>query len=160
MPLADAEELYTNFLTWSSERSIVTPTKGLYSLFMDSKWIDYKDAVITDIDSTHHHAATETWQGSESCCVIKTNDTSSPSRCFYVDLLEHEMVEIYASQGEMLIQESEFGNLWPQIEQADLKEIENYAMHECFKPKLKSECNNENFIDATWVRRWMWKEKW
>eukprot|EP00959_Pyramimonas_sp_CCMP1952_P089986 1883790-Pyramimonas_sp.AAC.1 len=32
MPLADAEELYTHVLTWSSERSIVTPTKGLHSL--------------------------------------------------------------------------------------------------------------------------------
>eukprot|EP00959_Pyramimonas_sp_CCMP1952_P206794 4325182-Pyramimonas_sp.AAC.1 len=117
---------------------------------MDSKWIDYKDAVITDTDSTHHHAAAEPRQGSKSCCVIKTNDTASTSRCFYVDLLEHEMVEIYASQGEMLIQESEFGNLWPQIEQADLKDIESYVKHECFKPKLKSKCNNENFIDATW----------
>eukprot|EP00959_Pyramimonas_sp_CCMP1952_P403978 8464950-Pyramimonas_sp.AAC.1 len=126
---------------------------------MDSKWTDNKDAVITDIDSTHHHAAAEPWQVSESCCLIKTNDTSSPSRCFYVDLLEHGMVDIYASQGEMLIQESELCNLWPQIEQADFKAIENYVKHECFKPKLKSECNNENFIDATWVRRWVWKEK-
>eukprot|EP00959_Pyramimonas_sp_CCMP1952_P008943 186792-Pyramimonas_sp.AAC.1 len=85
------DQVMENISLFLEERSIVTPTRGLYSLFMDSKWIGYKDAVITDIDSTHHHAATEPWQGSESGCIIKTNDTSSPSRCFNVDLLEHEM---------------------------------------------------------------------
>ncbi|CAK0830272.1 unnamed protein product, partial [Prorocentrum cordatum] len=61
------------------------------------------------------------------------------------------MVEIYASQAEQLIQESEFESLWPQIEESDHNEIKNYVKHDCFRPKLKTECNNANFIDATWA---------
>eukprot|EP00959_Pyramimonas_sp_CCMP1952_P242226 5063056-Pyramimonas_sp.AAC.1 len=74
-----------------------------------------------------------------------------------MDFLDHEMIGLCASRNEQSVLESDFESLWPQLEEADFKEIESYVNHKCFKPKLKASCNNENFIGATWVRRWMWK---
>ena len=101
IPIQDAEELYSWYLDRAVDRSVIQPTTELRKLYQDSS---FPDKTLNDTESTHHHATTSPWTDSSCCCIVKGMTTELHSECFYLDLLDHDMIEIYASQNEQLIQ--------------------------------------------------------
>ncbi|CAK0838004.1 unnamed protein product [Prorocentrum cordatum] len=88
------------------------------------------------------------WKRTDSMFVV---ESTGEAECFYYDILEDMCIPIYASQSEHPVAEEDFAKWWDLIEPADHKEISSYVQHDCFRPRLKTDCATDNFIDSVWL---------
>ena len=74
---------------------------------------------------------------------------TSPS-CFYYDLFGDHCFSVTQ---EDLLTEEDVANFFPQVEEADRKEVASFVHFEVFE--LDDASNSFNTVDAVWVRKWI-----
>ena len=91
----------------------------------------------------------------ERLCQPLVHQYSSKQRSFYVDLMKGCFVSMTAEDN---IAEKDLPDIWPQVEEADAKEIAQFVHEKAFqKILLRDVPEGTVIIDGTWVRRWKLK---
>ena len=88
------------------------------------------------------------WTAKEALVCIEGPFTSGS--CFYYDLFGDRCFSVTQ---EDLLTEADVANFFPQVEEADQKEVASFVHFEVFQ--LDRADNSFNTVDAVWVRKWV-----
>ena len=106
-------------------------------------------------DMAINHFKVRHEQVCERLCQPLVHQYSSKQRSFYVDLMKGCFVSMTAEDN---IAEKDLPDIWPQVEEADAKEIAQFVHEKAFqKILLRDVPEGTVIIDGTWVRRWKLK---
>ena len=115
-----------------------------------------EDDLIKDAQQflTTHNTPSCYWSRNEAHFVFE--GPFSRDICFYIDLITHEAFRVDGDTDNLT--EQEIIDNWPEVDQADRKEITQFVEQEVWKEKPVNELMHSP-VDAIWVRKWKWKEK-
>ena len=96
--------------------------------------------------------ADQPWQPEEALWTIEA--PIQRPRAFFFCLRTGEAYT--ATQAADILTDKDLVDNWPAVEAADRVELEAFVKFKVFEAKHSSVVENDNCIDAVWVRRWKW----
>ena len=130
-------------------------TKGLHEdLHVDlaDTWLEMSKGYEKEVfhaAAPYMRAPTLYWTRAESHIVMQGIDPL-PS-CFWVDLRTQEILKVDFETD--ILTDAEIMNNWPLVEEADLKEVQQFVDANAFRVKPMSQATAPP-IDGVWVRKW------